>query len=99
MSVQASFIGGKVQQPKLTLELQKKDIKEYETGKAVFWLSMLRKRMKPVKWLKPNKNGTGVNFEMLNDQQAYDMAWGEYEGFIKSINEQHGLNLELVDKE
>jgi hypothetical protein len=94
-----SVMGGKVQQRSLTLELQNKNIKEYETGKAVFWLSMLRKRMKPTKFLKPTKNGTGVNFEMLNDQQAYDMAWGEFEGYIKNINEEHGLDLELVDKQ
>jgi hypothetical protein len=96
--MEISAIGGKYQQRNLTLELLKNNPAEYETAKAVFWLSMLKKRMKPTKFLKPNKNGTGVHFEMLNDQQTYDMAWGEFEGFVANINKQHSLDLKLVDK-
>lgn len=96
--MQISVAGGKFQKRELTLELQKKDPAKYAAGKAIFWLGMLQKRMKPTKWNKPNKNGTGIHFEMLNDQTSYDMAFGEFKGYLKNINEEYNLDLKLVDE-
>ncbi|WP_433958867.1 hypothetical protein [Cytobacillus horneckiae] len=87
--------GGKKNFTLLTLKLQKDDLKEYEVAKVINWLNMLNKGQKPVRWNKPNKNGTAVRFETIQDQRGYDVALGELEGYITSVNREQGTDLSL----
>jgi hypothetical protein len=88
---QISVIGGKMQFSKLTLNLLKKNEREYLTGKAICWLNMMNDGMNPVRWNKPNKNGTGVKFEAINNQYEYDKALIDLQAFDKK----HGLDLDI----
>ena len=89
------LIGGKINQPALTLQLLKEDDRQYAIGKAVYWSSLLKDAMKPKRWLKPTKNGTKVHFDYIHDQEAFDVAVGELQGYINHINEKYGLDLTL----
>ena len=53
---------------------------------------MLNEGKKPKRWLKPNKNGTGVHFDQLKSQDEYDLGLLELEQYLKTINEQFGLD-------
>lgn len=90
--------GGQMQFNFLSLKLQHEDPKQYEVNKAVVWLNMLNDLMEPVKWLKPNKNGTKVNFNSISSQEEYDKALAILEAHVEYINKVHGLDLSLNKK-
>ena len=90
--------GGQMQYKFLTQNLRQEDPKKYEANKAVVWLKMLNDGMEPVKWLKPNKGGTKVNFNVISSQAEYEKALATLEAHIKYINQTHELNLSLNKK-
>jgi len=90
--------GGQMQFKHLTLKLHREDPKKYEVNKAVVWLNMLNDLMEPVKWLKPNKSGTKVNFNAISSQEEYDKGLATLEAHVEYINKIHGLNLSLNKK-
>lgn len=96
--MKASVIGGQTQFPSLTLNFQKENIVKYEEMKAAFWLLMLNDFQEPIRWLKPNKNGTKVNFDAIKTQLDYDNALAKLQVHIDNINKQYGTDL-YVSKE
>lgn len=86
-------LGGKIIQKLLTLKLKTENDKEYSVGKVVFWLNMINDNMKPVRWNKPNKNGTSVKFDYIHDKETHEIAMGELKGFMNYVNETYNLDL------
>lgn len=87
--------GGKMQYPRMTNKLAQKD---YEEKKLASWLNMLNEGMRPEKWLKPTKNGTGVHFKGVHSQEEYDEGIKELRTFMNELNEKNGTDYRLMDK-
>jgi len=90
-----TIVSGQINYPKLNSKIPEK---EYAIAKVHIWLFELNKGRKPVKWLKPNKNGTKVNFEMIKTQQDYDSGLDELEVYIKRINREFGTDFSLKEE-
>jgi uncharacterized protein Smg (DUF494 family) len=88
-------IGGKIVQKNLTHKI---DEETYDIGKAYFWMQLLKDGMRPKKWLKPNSKGTSVNFATISNKEEMNTAYGEFEGYLKFVNEKHDTDLEIVEK-
>ncbi|MEK5038998.1 hypothetical protein [Sporosarcina sp. FSL K6-3457] len=69
--------------------------REYAIMKVNLWMHMLNDRMKPTKWLKPNKNGTKVNFDYIHSQEEYDQGLGELDVYLQEINRQFGFDFSI----
>lgn len=69
--------------------------KHYAVIKSYFWLQMLNDGKKPTKWLKPTTKGTGVHFNFIKNQEEYDAGINQLEAYIKDVNEQFNLDLNL----
>lgn len=61
--------------------------KEYMVIKAFAWNKLLKDKMIPTKWLKPNKQGTKVNFNMAKNQEEYDKEVAKFKGYVAEVNE------------
>lgn len=88
-------LGGEKNYGSMTNDLAK-DEAAYAAVKAYAWFDMLKGKMKPVRWYKPTKRGTRVKFEMITTQEVYDTSFGEFEGYLKHVNEKYGLMLEVT---
>ncbi|GEC93802.1 hypothetical protein [Brevibacillus brevis] len=88
-------LGGEKNYSGMTSELAK-DEAAYAGVKAFAWFDMLKGKMKPIRWYKPTKKGTRVKFEMIASQEIYDTSYGEFEGYLKHINEKYSLGLEVT---
>ncbi|SCW85882.1 hypothetical protein SAMN04487970_10749 [Paenibacillus tianmuensis] len=86
------IIGGRIQQKKLTSSL---DERVFAAGKAHIWLSMLKDKMVPVRWYKPNKNGTKIKFIYPQTQKEWDDSFSELKAFIATTNEKHGMDMRI----
>ncbi|MFC8686337.1 hypothetical protein [Brevibacillus porteri] len=88
-------LGGEKNFIAMTSDLAK-DEEAYAVVKAYAWFEMIKGKMKPVRWYKPTKKGTRVKFEMIASQEAYYTSYGEFEGYLKHINQKYGLSLEVT---
>ncbi|MBB6694415.1 hypothetical protein H7B90_23745 [Cohnella xylanilytica] len=73
--------------------------KEYSIGKAFVWLAMLKKKQVPIKWYKPNKAGTKVDFILPRKQEEWDESYDSLKKFLVSTNSMYGTDLELTKEE
>jgi hypothetical protein len=90
MKIQA--VGGQMIFKKLTNEVEEK---EFAIRKAYIWLNMLNDGMKPVKWLKPTKKGTKVNFEIIRSEEELNKGLDELDTYLYDINKRFGTDLKI----
>lgn len=90
--MEISVISGQMGYEKMTPKLGER---EYAERKAHIWLHMLNDRMKPTKWLKPNKNGTKVNFNHIKSQEDYDEGLVELDVYLREINKEYGFDFSI----
>lgn len=88
-----NYIGGTMSYSALTNKL---DERTYDIGKAHIWLGLIQDYKKPVKWNKSTSKGTGVKFETLKSKEEIEVAFDEYEVYLKQVNKKHGTDLSLV---
>ena len=74
-----TVVGGRMKFNKLTNQI---DEKEYAVGKCAIWLESLRSGRRPIKWFKPNKQGTKMEFEYMRSVKESNDALAELKGFI-----------------
>lgn len=85
-------MGGKIEFKTLNSSL---DDKSYAQAKAHIWLKMLNDGMKPKRWLKSTKKGTGIHFNSIGSQQEYDSSLLELEQYLNAINKQYNLEYKI----
>jgi hypothetical protein len=73
--------------------------KQYAACKVNAWFKMITKAEWPTKWLKPNKDGTRVNFKAMNGEDDYNKALDEIKSYISEINEKYGFDYKISFKE
>jgi hypothetical protein len=78
----------------MTLELLKNDKKDYAVRKLIAWNKMIQDNMRPKKWMKPNKNGTAVNFEFIEGLEEFDCALNEFREYLSEITDLFDLGVE-----
>lgn len=71
----------------LTLELKKTNPKKYEYKKVKMWERILHQNLHPTKWMQPNKNGTGIHFEMMTTLEQVCQAQQELKEYVDQIKE------------
>lgn len=94
-----SVVSGQMSFSKMTLDLWKNNKKEFDIRMIRIWLNMLNDGMNPVKFLKPNKNGTKVNFECIKDEAGYFKGLAELTNYITEVNKEHGTDIKLKTTE
>ncbi|MNW57541.1 hypothetical protein D3C74_353570 [compost metagenome] len=85
-------VGGQMNYRRLTSKVEQRI---YDIGKAHIWLSMINDKMKPKKWNKPNTKGTKVTFDYIGTKEDLEVAFDEFEVYIKNVNRTHGTDLAL----
>jgi hypothetical protein len=93
------LIGTKIVYKHLTLKTLKEDPKEYAIQKLLVWNKMLSDQLKPTKWNRPNKNGTGVTSEMLTSINDIKIAFDELGRYIQFVNKEYQTEYALNKKE
>ncbi|GGD05223.1 hypothetical protein [Pontibacillus salipaludis] len=88
--------GGKRKHDKMTKELFENNRTVYEGAKLKIWVYMLKQGEKPTKWYKPNKQGTKVAFEFMENQQEADKSVEELKNHITRLNEEIGTDFNLI---
>lgn len=83
-------VGGKIVFRSMTLKLQKDKPGMYDMKKVFAWRQLLQDGMKPVKWLKPNKNGTGVKFTSFESIEDFQESMKQLEEFVAALTKQQG---------
>lgn len=71
---------------------------DYEVSKVHIWLNMLKDMKCPKNWSEANKEGTDVEFVMINSEEDYLKGREELESFIERVNLSHGLDLHIGKK-
>lgn len=87
-----SVISGQMSFKHLTVKITNQ---EYAKIKINVWMHMLNDRMKPTKWLKPNKNGTKVNFDHIKNQDEYNQGLVELDVYLQEINKDFGFDFSI----
>jgi hypothetical protein len=85
-------VGGRMIFKQLTSGIE---AKKYAVGKAVVWLKLLNDGMKPVKWLKPTKRGTKVDFEFIRSDEEWESELERLNNYINEVNQMFGTDLKL----
>ncbi|AVF28806.1 hypothetical protein [Paenibacillus larvae] len=71
----------------------------YDAAKAFVWVGMINQGCFPIKWLKPTKQGTKIDYVCFQNQDEAEIAateaFGELDKYIKHVNQLHGLNIKL----
>ncbi|ALA12323.1 hypothetical protein Sneaky_63 [Paenibacillus phage Sneaky] len=71
----------------------------YDAAKAFVWVGMINQGCFPIKWLKPTKQGTKIDYVCFQSKdeadRAADEAFDDLDKYIKQVNQVHGLNIEL----
>ena len=88
-------VGGQMNYSKLNTKLEPQI---YAIAKAHIWLDLINQRMKPRKWNKATTKGTKVTFDMITTPETLEMAFDELEVYLKSVNREHGTDIELDRK-
>jgi hypothetical protein len=88
-----TVVGGSLRATFLTNKLTEQD---YAIGKAYAWLSMLKDRQQPRKWMRPSAKGTNINFDIIMNKEQLEQAQDELELYLKQVNRQFGTDLELT---
>lgn len=91
-------IGGQKNFQYLTSDLLSIDEKGYELLKVKCWLKSLNEGDKPIKWLKPNKKGTKLNFELLESEVEFLIEIEKLKKYIEKMNKQLGTDWKIKIK-
>ena len=66
---------------------------EYDKLKIAIWEQMMNRGKRPAKFLKPQKNGTKVNYSVIQSQEEYEEAAKDFSRFLNEMNKKHGWNI------
>lgn len=91
-------VGGRMQYKYLNADLYKLDIKKFMIFKVQTWINMLKEGKIPTKWSKAFKTGTKVSFDYAKTQEQMDRAQDDFRNYIKLVNEEYDLDLEITEK-
>lgn len=91
-----TVVGGQIVYPSMNTKMSEE---KYAKTKAHMWLFMLNEGKKPKKWLKANRNGTKVNFDMIQTQEDYDEGLKELDVYLQEINKDFGLDYKIRKEE
>jgi hypothetical protein len=90
-----TIAGGKMQYAQMTLELFKHNKREYLLRKIYAWIDLYNQSMRPEKWYKPNKKGTGAKFTMIRTSAEQEEAMKELNRFVMEVNEELGTDFKV----
>jgi hypothetical protein len=91
-NIKISVFGGTMNYPAMKKELSEKD---YAGGKVSCWIDLIKQNLRPTRWLRPTKNGTKVNFDLISTKNEMSAALDELESYVKTINREHGFDYEI----
>lgn len=93
--MKVSVTGGQMKYPNFSSTLSPD---QQAIAKLMVWLELVNQQMRPKRWLKTTKNGTSVNFEMLESAEAVVAEMTKVQTYVDKINDEFGFGIELNKK-
>jgi hypothetical protein len=92
LSVKIAVISGQIDYKKLNSSLGER---EYAFSKAIVWISMLNGGNRPKRWLKVRKDGTKVNFEIIQSDADFENGLNELKKYLAEIKSEYEIEIKL----